>query len=118
MKKYKGVAPVVALLLVGGLLSACDNKEALDKLTGQIEATKGEIAAATKGLGDRLNKAMTTLDGKIAAATGKADKAAAAAAANAGKAGAIDNATKSLGAALEEVKAQVGDVDRGPGREY
>ncbi len=108
MKKFKRLAPAVALLMAAGLLSACDNKEVVEKLTGQIEAAKGEIAAATKGLGDRLKQGMADLDAKIAAATGKADKAAAAAVANAGKAGALDNTTKALGAALDEVKAQVG----------
>ena len=107
MKTFRSLAPAVALLMAGGLLSACDNGEALEKLSGKIEEAKGEIAAATEGLGERLKQGMAKLDGKIAEASGRAEKAAAAAAANAGKAGAIDSATKSLGAALDEVKAQV-----------
>ena len=103
MKRIKRVAPVLALVIAGGLLSACDNKEALDKLAGQIEATKGEIAEATKGLDNRLKKGMADLDARIAAAAGKADEAAAAAAANAGKAGALDSFTKSVARGLNEL---------------
>ena len=137
MKNYVSVAPVVALAVGSLLLSACDNKEVLDKLSGRIEAAKGQIAEAAQGLEDRIEKAKATLDGKIAAVSGKADKAAAAAAsaataaaANASEAGAVTAAVgknreqigqlaetaDSLSALLEKNKAQIGAMADAAGK--